>query len=58
MPQARQGAVLLNHPGTKSFYLYGGVHHEPLGGISKLLAVDKNDCRWDMVIPDYKFSAA
>ena len=53
VPQAREGAVLLNIPGTNKFYLYGGVAQEPLNGIAKLSVHGNNDCVWEIVKPNY-----
>jgi len=41
MPKAREGAVLVNLPGSKNFYLLGGVINEPNNGMAKLLIKDE-----------------
>ena len=53
MPQAREGALLINVPYTNQCYLYGGVAAEPLNGIAKLAVNGTTDCKWDIVFPNY-----
>ena len=50
VPQAREGAVLINVPGTYDCFLYGGVASEPLNGIAKLkvFGPESNECKWDI----------
>jgi len=54
VPQAREGAVIINIPSTNKFYLYGGVAQEPLNGIAKLTVCGTNDCQWEIITPNYK----
>jgi len=50
MPQAREGALLMNEPGTQKFYLYGGVASEPMQGIAKLITVAGSpECAWNIL---------
>jgi hypothetical protein len=53
VPQAREGALLINVPYTNQCYLYGGVAAEPLNGIAKLAVNGTTDCKWDIVFPNY-----
>jgi len=55
IPQAREGALLLNHTGTNDFYLYGGVAQEPCKGLAKLNTekYPSNACKWDIAFPKY-----
>jgi hypothetical protein len=53
VPQAREGAVVVNVPGTNILYLYGGVAQEPMNGMAKLSVFGGSDCRWDILFPTY-----
>lgn len=53
VPQAREGAILLNLPGTNDFILYGGVAQEPLKGVAKLSIFGNTDCKWDINLTEY-----
>ena len=55
VPQAREGALLMNEPGTQKFYLYGGVANEPMRGIAKLVTVASSEqCKWDILTEENK----
>jgi hypothetical protein len=57
VPQAREGAIIVNLPNTNTCYLYGGVANEPLNGIAKLSVYGSTDCKWDIVFPKVDASA-
>lgn len=54
VPQAREGAILINIPQTNKYYLYGGVAMEPLNGIARLTVFSKTDCTWEIITPQIK----
>lgn len=48
IPQAREGAHLIENPDTNNIYLYGGVPQEPKGGIAMLTLKDHYQCKWNI----------